>query len=203
MAENEILDIRGRRWNRSRAALAEPHPSLTYIAQCLADDLNRGLHHQLSEAFHAGQTLLLILRAANQDRAALRAVVASFQDQELARTIRNACEVAGTQDFSKVAHCAMDMLFNGLMDKALVFAARNEDFQDPVQRSALARTLWSELEARRGELVSVVEASLRGERVRRVRRVRDPGSQPVEARSLVRKSLTINAGGGVHAVPRS
>ena len=114
MAENEILDLSSRRWRNTRAALATPNMLLTSVAECVADDLNRGLNLQLSKAFRAGATLLTVLHASEQHPAAMRAAVENFQDQQLARIARDAIKATPTRDPAHVAQCATQMLLDGM-----------------------------------------------------------------------------------------
>lgn len=195
MAENEILDLHGRRWRNTRAAFATTTLSLTAVAQCVADDLNRGLFFQLAQAFRAGAPLLTVLKASQEHPAALRAAVEAFKDQQLARVVRNAIQATPTRDPVRIADCAVQMLFDSLLPKALVFADRSGCFQDPSRRAELANTISLELNARRATLVSAVELSLRGGPVRQWRRSRAAETRPrAGAEALVRNPLAVMPG---------
>jgi len=198
MAENEILDLSSRRWRNTRAALATPNMLLTSVAECVADDLNRGLNLQLSKAFRAGATLLTVLHASEQHPAAMRAAVENFQDQQLARIARDAIKATPTRDPAHVAQCATQMLLDGLMRKALVLADRGACFQSSTQRDALAKALQQEFDSRRGALASVIEASLRGGPVRQWRRTGVRGRPQIDAGALARSPLAIRIGGANH-----
>lgn len=170
MAENEILDFGGRRWQRSRAALSLPTNSLSAIAECIADDLNRGLQLQLKKAMRAGQALLDILRATESNPAAGRAAVQSFQDQGLAQIVANATKIAESREPSVVANCVTDLLLKTVLDRTLVNAGRCESFQDQGQRQALGKAIEAELENRRSGIVATIAASLAGRPILRLRR---------------------------------
>lgn len=62
MAENEILDLGGRRWKPTRAALAKPDLSISAMAQCVADNLQAVLQSSLRK----GQTLLSVFQAVDR-----------------------------------------------------------------------------------------------------------------------------------------
>lgn len=198
MAENEILDVGGRRWQRSRAALALPNLSHTAVAECIADDLNRGLQLQLRKAFQAGQTLLDILRAAEGNSAATRAAVQSFQDRGLAQIIQNAIKIAASREPSVVANCAADMLLKAVQELTLGLAGRSDSYQEYAQRQALGKAIEAELKACRSGVVANIEASLRGQPAMRLRpSVTRQLSTPRTAATLVNVSLGIRPKAGI------
>ena len=121
MAENEILDLGGRRWKPTRAALAKPDLSISAMAQCVADNLQAVLQSSLRK----GQTLLSVFQAVDRHPAAMRAVVSMFQDQQLARIARDAAWAASAKDSASIARCAADMLIDGLMSKTILIANGN------------------------------------------------------------------------------
>jgi hypothetical protein len=197
MAENEILDLGGSRWKRTRVAMAAPDGSLTAIADCIAEDLTGSLRLQLFRAFQQGQTLQTVFRAAGESRAALSAVVESFCGQWLARMSRLAIQVAQSKDPSVIAQCATDMLIDACIDKASGVSGGYERFQTRTEREALSNVLRRRLDACRGEIAAVIEASLCGQGVRRQRRAKvSPTRAKVDAKGLVRRPLVVNRGSG-------
>lgn len=191
MAENEILDFGGRRWLRTRATLAQPSVSLTEIAQCVGDDLNRGLQRALRD----GTILQQLLRATQHSPAAAQAVVNNAKDKELARTIRLAVKVARSTDPAVIARCAVEILLDKVRDKTLGIAARNGRFEEPDQRAQLAQAVMAELEDRRSGLVATIEANLRGSRSLLLRPGRAPRAPaPRSAASMVNASLAVLKG---------
>lgn len=198
MAENEILDLKGRRWQRTRAALAHPSSPLTAMAACAADDLTHGLRLQLAKALRAGQTLLTVLQASEQHPAALRATVESFQDQQLARVTRDAIAATPSKDPAAIAQCMAAMLADSVMDRLPALAERTGCFDDNVRHEALMQTVRQELDSRHHELVATIEASLRGQPVRSTRRTSAQRTQSlVSANALVHAPLAIRIGGGI------
>lgn len=199
MAENEILDLGGRRWQRTRAALVNPNLSLTAIAECVAEDLQRAVHLQLAKALRSGHTLLTVLQATEQHPAALRAAVESFQDQRLARIARDAISATASKDPADIARCAVNMLLDGVMDKLPALAGRSGCFQEGARRDTLLQAVQQSLDARRDELAAVIEASLRGQPVRQLRR---PGAArrqaPMDAKTLVNSPLVVLVRGANH-----
>ena len=200
MAENEMLDLGGSRWRRTRAAMVAPDWSLTDIADCVAEDLTRSLRLQLFSAFQQGQTLLLILRAAGEDPAALRAAVEGFRGQGLARTTRDAIKDAKSNDPAVIARCAADRLIDDCIDKASRLSGRYDRFQTQSEREALRNALRGRLDACRGDIAAVMEASLCGQPVRRQRRaVVGPVGAPADAQTVVRMPLAVCKPGAGHA----
>ena len=198
MAENEILDVKGRRWRHIRAALIKPDLSITEMAECVVDNFQSVIQRSLANALRKGQPLLLIFRAIDQHPSAMRAAVGMFQDQQLARIVRNATLVAKTKDISSIALCVTDMLFAGLKEGALVLAKQNGCFQERGRIEALKTELENALGSRRNDLSKIIEASLLGQAVKR-RSVAKQKRIPVTARSLVLSPLAIRKGGGNHA----
>jgi|GEM_PF-7107200 len=171
MAENEILDLTSRQWQRTRAALARSDLSLAAMAEHAANNLQSVLQRKLADAFRAGQPLLMVFQAVDPYSAAMRAAVSMFQDQQLAQITRDAVMAATTKDAASVARCATDMLVDGLIDKALVFARQNGCFEDRGRLDALRSALAHEFLLRRDSLAGVIEASLNGQRVWRYKPV--------------------------------
>ena len=198
MAENEILDLKGgRRWSRTRAALARPDWLLSAMAACAADNLQSVLQLSLANAFRSGQTLLSVFQAVDQHPAAMRAAVSMFQDQQLARIARDATWAAAAKDCACIAQFAADMLIDGLISKTLVIANGNGCFQDSGRLKALRNALEQEFSGRRSSLASVIEASLKGEPVRRLK-VLSRDRMPISASALVLAPLAIRKGGSNH-----
>lgn len=197
MAENEILDLGGRRWQRSRAALALPTLSMASIAECIGDDLNKGLNLQLRKAFQGGQTLHHILRATEGSNAAARAAVQTFQDRGLAQIIQNVIKITASRDPSVIASHAAMYLVTTVLDRMLVNAGQHESFQDHAQRQALGKAIEAELEARRSGIAATIESSLMGKQALRLRRGSTrQRSMPRTAASMVNVSLRIRTRGG-------
>ena len=171
MAENEILDLTSRRWQRTRAALARSDLSLAAMAECTADNFQSVLQRKLADAFRAGQPLLMVFQAVDPYSAAMRAAVSMFKDEQLARITREAAKAATTKDAVSVARCATDMLVDGLIDKALLFARRNGCFENSGRLDALRSALVHEFSLRRNSLAGVIEASLNGQQVRQYKPV--------------------------------
>ena len=200
MAENEILDLGGSRWKHTRAAMAAPDSSLTAIADCIAEDLTGSLRLQLYRAFQQGQTLLTVLRAAGEDTAALRAAVESFSGQWLARMSRNAIKATPSKDPAAIAQRAADMLIDACIDKASGFSGRYDRFQTQTEREALRNAVRLRIDACRGDIAAVLEASLCGQVVRRQRRaIGGPVQAPVDAQTMVITPLVFRKPGAGHA----
>lgn len=198
MAENEILDLKGgRRWRSTRAALAQPEWSLSAMAACAADNLQSVLQLSLANAFRNGQTLLSVFQAIDQHPAAMPAAVSMFQEQQLARIAREATWAATAKDSASIAQCAADMLIDGLISKTMVIANGNGCFQDSGRLKALRSALEQEFTGRRSSLASVIEASLKGEPVRRFKAV-TRSQTPISASALVLAPLAIRKGGSNH-----
>lgn len=196
MAENEILDLGGDRWRRTRAAIADPAMSCDVIAECIAEELRRSLQSQLYKAFQQGQSLLTILRAARSDPAALRAAVESFSGQALARTTRDAIKCAPSREPAVIAKLAADHLIESCIDKVVGYSGRYDRFTTHVERKALRNAVCQRFEVCRGNIAAEIEASLCGQEVRRQRRAARP---KVDVGALIGKSLVTRGLGVGHA----
>ncbi len=200
MAENETLDLGGRRWRHARAALANTDLSLAEIAKRIGDGLRSDVQSRLAKAFRSGQTLLMVTQAVGQNSVALRAAVESFQDGRLARIARDAAKLVKENEPASIASCATDMLIDSLMSRVQVVAGKNARFQDDHQRKELMNAVRSEIDARRSGIAAVIEESLRGQPLRQWRRKRIEGSQTqVDASILAHRSLIIQMKGTNHA----
>lgn len=189
MAENEVLDLGGSRWRRTRAAMADPTWSLNAIAECIAGELTGSLRLQLSKAFQEGKTLLTVFQAAGRDPAALRAAVESFCGQAVARTTRDAIKFAPSKDPAVIAKHAAELLIDSCIDKASGFSGRYDRFQTYSEREGLRDAVRRKLDVCRGDIAAVIEASLCGQEVRRQRRAVVYPARPADAQAVLSKSL--------------
>jgi len=189
MAENEILYISGaRRWRATRRALASGD-AIESVADCFADDLLRGVRNSLMVSLRKGAPLLALLRAADVGREALSAVVANFQDKQLARIVQRAIAVRGAHDSDGVARNVCQIIMDGVLEKALLYAGRCENYKTQRARDTLEQRLSARL-----KLTSLLQSSARGDAVRRAARLR-AAAQRQPASAVVSTSLLGRAGG--------
>lgn len=194
MAENEILYISGaRRWRATRRALTAGD-DIDSVADCFVDDLIRGLRNSLVVSLRKGATLLALLRAADVGREALSAVVANFQDKQLARIVQRAIAERGSHDGDGIARYVGQIIRDAVLERALVYAGRCDNYKTPQARDALAQRLSARLKLCEPELTSLLQSSARGEAVRRAARLRAT-SQRRPASAVVSTSLLGRTGG--------
>jgi hypothetical protein len=200
MAENETLDLGGTRYRRSRDCLGDLQSPTTAIADQFTNDLLHSVRVDLSKAFKGGQTLLTVLRAAESEPAALRAVVANFSVQGLARLTREAIKEAKSADPALIANFAATRLIDACFDKAVALSSRYERFQDAVEKEHLRASLHERFRGCRTELVAVLESSLRGNHVPRKPRANSERLQkPITAQMLASRPLATRNSGAGHA----
>jgi hypothetical protein len=202
LAENEILYVAGAsRWRATRRALRNG-ASAEAVAQCFADDMDRGLRSSLIATFRRGETLLTLFRATCQDPIALRAVVRNFQDRQLARIVREAVKMCGPNDPLTAARYAGNLIGDQIAEQTLLYAGQCDAYSTPAARAALSEALTASIERYKPELMAILETSMRGHRVR------GPKRQPVtrastqlKAKSVIETSL-LPPGVGQHNVLR-
>ena len=202
MAENEILYVAGaHRWRATRRALRNG-ASAEAVAQCLADDMDRGLRNSLIATFRKGETLLTLFRATCQYPIALRAVVRNFQDRQLARIVREAVKVCGPNDPLAAARYAGNLIADQVFEQTLLYAGQCDAYSTPTARAALSETLAVSIERYKPELMAILETSMRGQRVRGPKRQQvTRASTQLRVKSVIETSL-LPPGVGQHNVLR-
>lgn len=195
MAENEILDVRGRFRRKSRELLNSNQP-LADVVRVLTEEWENELLRNLHKAFQAGQTLQELLRAAEKGHA-LAAVVQTFKPRTLAQICRQAienCRESPTPE--KVAAVAADVFIARSIGAVLTDAAMSPLFADARKLSQLETTVRREFENRRPAVVAKLQQSLLG--VKSGSPVRRQKRPPLDARakSLLGTSLVSPSGAG-------
>ncbi len=202
MAENEILYVAGAsRWRATRRALRNG-ASAEAVAQCFADDMDRGLRNSLIATFRKGETLLTLFRATCQDPIALRAVVRNFQDRQLARIVKEAVKVCGPNDPLAAARYAGNLIGDQVVEQTLLYAGQCDAYSTSTSRTALSETLTASIERYKPELMAILETSMRGHRVRGPKRQQvTRASTQLKVKSVIETSL-LPPGVGQHNVMR-
>jgi hypothetical protein len=202
VAENEILYVAGAsRWRATRRALRNG-ASAEAVAQCFADDMDRGLRNSLNATFRKGETLLTLFRATCQDPIALCAVVRSFQDRQLARIVREAVKVRGPNDPLAAARHAGNLIGDQVVEQTLLYAGQCDAYSASTSRTALSETLTASIERYKPELMAILETSMRGQRVRGPKRQQvTRASTQLRVKSVIETSL-LPPGVGQHNVLR-
>lgn len=188
MAENEILDIaRSRHWRKTRSLLINA-ASAHEIAICLAEELDIGFRKALG-GLRKGETLLIFLKAFKDDPMGLRAAVDSFKDKELARIARLAISSVGTDDSEKLAATIASCISDRVRDQTMLFALQSERYCEGYERAALDAAITEKLEESHSKLSKLLEASLRGERIKPPRSSPDAEAGESKAKTLASTSL--------------
>jgi hypothetical protein len=203
MAENEILYVAGAsRWRGTRKAL-QTGESADAIAMRVIDEMNRGLRSSLVTTFRNGATLLHLLRAAGEDRNALRAVVMSFKDRQLARLFSEAIKACGSDRPIEVARFAGNLIIDRVHDRALCYAGQCEAYRNETARHELSVALSTRFDRYRPELMAILKDSMRGHPVRRApRRSSTRASVQLRVKAVVETSLLPVGSGHRNAVRR-
>jgi hypothetical protein len=190
VAENEILYLAGaRRWRATRKALRNGADA-DVVAQCLLDDMDRGLRNSLIATLRRGETLLTLFRAACENPVALRAVVVNFQDRQLACIVKQAIKVCGPDDPLAVAHYAGNQIVDQVLERALLYAGQCDAYSTADSRDALSKVLANSLERYRPTLMEILETSMNGNRVPAPKRLRATrASVQVRVKSVIETSL--------------
>lgn len=182
MAENEVLDVGNplhyRRWRR---LLAAHDADENAVAAALSEDFLSVLRSTLRR-----EPVSLIFKACGRDVVALQQAVDSCKDRAFVKSIEQACAVAGTKDAISVAHALADILIGGVIDAANRRASRFQRGSTHFQQGALEAETVNRLEACRPAVTDLLVASLRGERIKRQARSRQPAPT---AKMVITRSL--------------
>jgi hypothetical protein len=204
MAENEILYIvNAARWRGTRRAL-KAGESPAAVAGQLLEEMNRGVRNTLVGTFKKGATLLTLLHAAGESRDALRAVVDSFTDRQLARLVSAAIKACGSASPTEIARFAGDRILDQVHERALCYAGQCGTYQSERARAELSQALSARFDQYRPELLAILEESMRGQRVQRPpRRSTTRASLRVRVKDVVETSLLPpGSGHAAHATRR-
>jgi hypothetical protein len=181
MAENELLDINGKRWRDTRRLLSIPSTSSSEIAKCAIAEFEAGIRRDLNACLKNGQPLLDLLRAAEGAPGGLREAVLTFKNRTLARIVGKAIEDCGAPLTStRVAERAAELLAIRARDKVLGHAASLPEYAEESRRAAL-RADVTEVFRKAQDLISEhLEHALEGEKLNRARFSRKPKRSPDE-----------------------
>jgi hypothetical protein len=167
MAENELLDIKGRRWRQTRRYLADTQADASTIASCAAEECEAGLRKDLNKYFREGTHLLLILKAAREDPAAMRRAIEAFKNKQIARIIQHAIQQCGPPyEASRVAQYAADRLLDVVFDKVAGYAGTLPEYGEQARRKELDAALSQSLQDLRATVSTLLEHSLTGTRLK-------------------------------------
>ena len=191
MAENETLDFgHHSRWRRSRTVLADPAATLSDFVHCAGEDFGENLR-KLPAALRKSPALLILLRAANESQAALQEVVAAFTEKRLAKLVLAAGDLAPDNDPARVAGTAAKLMIDALVDQITLRSKKERRFCLPQEQASLRASLVAEFGKNLGPLSATLEASMRGETIRRIKRSLRPVPR-LHPKDVARLSLVIS-----------
>jgi len=183
MAENELLDVGSRRrYKRWREALGDPNLSPAAVADCLPEEFVAILRNALRR-----KPLYLILKACSQDRSVLREAVNNFKDRDMAKLVERAHTIARSTDPSVVARKLAELLVDKFVDRANRYALKHDHNTNAARHAALANETSARLTACLPEISGLLDASLRGDPIRRARNI---PKQKIPAKTLNAMSLS-------------
>jgi hypothetical protein len=184
MAENELLDIKGRRWRETRRYLSGPEAEAFTIADHAAEECEAGLRRDLHKFFREGTSLLLVLRAAAQDSAAMRSTIEAFKNKQIARIIRYAIQQCGPPyEARRVAELASNRLVELVIDKVGAYAASLPNYEQRTRREELEAALSHRFHDLRPTISTLLEHSLKNIPLKPPQRKPRPQSEPISVRT--------------------
>lgn len=162
MAENELLDIKGRRWRQTRRCLSGVEANAFAIAECAVEECEAGLRRELNKFFREGTPLLLVLKAAAQDSAAMRSAIEAFKTNQIGRIIRYAIQQCRPPyEANRVAELASVCLVESVIDKLGAHAASLPHYEERIRREELKAALSQRFHDLRPTISTLLEHSLR------------------------------------------
>lgn len=184
MAENELLDIKGRRWRQTRRCLSSADADAVTVADCAAEECETGLRKDLNKYLREGTPLLLILKAAQEDPATMRRAIEAFKNKPIARIIQYAIEQCGPPyEANRIAQLASDRLLEMVIDKVGVYAAALPQYEAQSRRAELDAALSQRLHDLRSTVSTLLEHSLTGTRLRPAQPKPRTPREPIAART--------------------
>ncbi len=184
MAENELLDIKGRRWRQTRRCLSGAEADAFTIADCAAQECEAGLRKDLNKYLREGSPLLLVLKAAQEDPAAMRRAIEAFKNKQIARIIQHAIKECGPPyEANRIAQHAANRLVELVIDKVGGYAAGLPQYEAPSRRQELDAALSQRLHDLRSTVSTLLEHSLTGTRLRPAQPKPRMQPEPVAART--------------------
>lgn len=203
MAENELLDIKGRRWRQTRRYLSSADADALTIADCAAEECEAGLRKDLNKYLREGTPLLLILKAAQEDPATMRRAIEAFKNKQIARIVQHAIKECGPPyEANRIAQHASHLLLDMVIDKVAGYAATIPEYGVQSSRAELGVALTQRLQDLNSTVSTLLEHSLTGTRLRPVQpKLRTP-REPIAARTAAVLGTSLLASGPVRHGPR-
>ena len=170
MAENEILDLgNSRLYARFRHLLATPDANAAQIVDGLIEDFTPSVRRVLRRA-----PLHTVLKACGGDRFALQEAVAGFKERAMAALVQQAHATIRSNDPAVMAEKVTELLFDRLIDRVRRRSLHHDHYADAARRSALIAEVEHRLNGCRMEVENLIVTSLRGDPIKRTRRILGP-----------------------------
>ncbi len=192
MAENETLDFGHKsRWRRSRNHLRDPASTLDQFIRTAADDCQEAIR-LLPAVLRKGTALLALVRALEAgSTVAIQEAVATFKEKRLANIVLAALRCTPSGDKTELARSAAESIIETLIDQIAARSKREKRFISNLEQTELRNALGKEFSPHLTLLSETIEASLRGNPVRLVRKAFP--SQRMAPRDVARMSLVVPA----------
>lgn len=201
MAENEILDIKGRRWRETRRCL--PTANAIDVADCVAEECEAGLRRDLNKYLREGTSLMLVLKAAQEDAAAMRRAIEPFKNKQIARIIKHVIKECGPPyEANRIAQYASHRLIDLVIDKVIGHAATLQVYGAQSRREALSAALAQRLQDLRPTIATLLEHSLTNTRLRPRQPKPRVQREPMAARTTALLGTSLLTPGPVRHGPR-
>jgi hypothetical protein len=185
MAENEILDLKGRRWRFTRQFIADPGASAVAIGDSAGVDLEDGLRKDLNRWLREGTPLLVLLKAAQQDQRSMRDVIESFKNKSLARIVAQSIKQCGEPlQPHRIAQYAAELLISKATDKLRGHVASQPHLADADRRGQINAGIEERIQGLRGTIASMLKQSLEGSRLKPGPRRERPTVEPIATRTV-------------------
>lgn len=192
MAENESLDFgHERRWRRSRNVLRDPASTLDQFIHTAADDCQEAIR-LLPAALRKGTALLVLVRALESgSKVAIQEAVATFKEKRLASIVLAALRCSPSGDRAELARGAAESIIETLIDQIAARSKREQRFCSNAEQTELREALAREFSVHVPSLSETIEASMRGNPVRLIRKAFR--SHRMAPRDVARMSLMVPA----------
>jgi hypothetical protein len=137
------------------------------------------------------ETLYSLVRAIRLGKEEQRAAIQRFKDRSLARMICHAAQkLPGCDDPQTLIHCSATLIIDRLRDALMRHAGESPRYNALEERMLLSSALSKGLESYRPELISILGASMRGQRIKLAPRPKiSLASKQLRVKSVLEQSL--------------
>ncbi len=187
MAENEFLDFgHATRWRASRNVLKDPASTVLDLVETADTDCEKAVR-KLSAALRKAPPFLNLVRAVWGSVIEQQEAISAFTEKRLATVVMDVAKCNPRAGDATLAQAAAVRMLEIMADQIITRSLREGRFCSPTEQTEVRDGLTTKFAKHAPMLATMIEASLAGDTIRRVRLPKAP-PRP-RAQDMVHRSL--------------